>query len=136
MGCLLSYAFLSGVGLAKRVGETFVLTAMSPGVAGFLRNVVLPHAQIFAILIGLGDLRIGISLSLGIFIRLGSVLAIVRAVTNILVVGGAGPDTVGFNVMLIAAGAIALTTGASRRFGVDRLLLARWPSAKLLRLVA
>jgi hypothetical protein len=52
------------------------------------------------------------------------------------VAGGAGPDTVGFNVMLMATGAIGLTTGAGRRFGLDRLLLARWPTAKLLRLVA
>jgi hypothetical protein len=58
-------------------------------------------------------------------------LAILRAFTNILVAGGAGPDTVGFNVMLMVAGAIGLNTGAGRRF-VDSLLLARWPSAKLL----
>ncbi len=79
---------------------------------------------------------IGISLSLGLFTRLGGMLAILRAVINILVAGGAGPDTVGFNAMLIAAGAIGLTTRAGRRFGLDRLLLARWPTAKLLRLVA
>jgi uncharacterized membrane protein YphA (DoxX/SURF4 family) len=132
----LSYAFLSGVELAKRIGETFVFTAVTPGVAALLRNVVLPHAQVFAIPIGLGDLAIGISLSLGLFTRLGSVLAILRALTNILVAGGAGPDIIGFNVMLMAAGAIGLTTGAGRRFGLDRLLLARWPAAKFLRLVA
>ena len=87
-----------------------MLTAVTPGVSALLRNVVLPHAQIFAILIGLGDFAIGISLSLGLFTRLGGMLAILRAVTNILVAGGAGPDTVGFNAMLIAAGAIGLTT--------------------------
>jgi hypothetical protein len=58
----LSYAFLSGVELAKRIGETFVFTAVTPGVVALLRNVVLPHAQIFAIPIALGDLAIGISL--------------------------------------------------------------------------
>lgn len=104
--------------------------------ADLLRNVVLPHAQFFAIPIGLADLAIGVSLSLGLFTRFGSVLAVLRALTNIWVAGGAGPDTVGFNVMLIAAGAIGLTTGAGRRFGLDRLLFARWPAAKLLRLVA
>jgi uncharacterized membrane protein YphA (DoxX/SURF4 family) len=129
-------AFLSGVELAKRIGETFVFTAVTPGVSALLRNVVLPHAQFFAILIGFGDFAIGISLSLGLFTRLGGMLAILRAVTNILVAGGAGPDTVGFNAMLIAAGVIGLTTGAGRRFGLDRLLLARWPTAKVLRLLA
>jgi uncharacterized membrane protein YphA (DoxX/SURF4 family) len=106
----LSYAFLSGAELAKRIGETFVFTAVTPGVSALLRNVVLPHAQIFATLIGFGDFVIGISLSLGLFARLGGMLAILQAVTNILVAGGAGPDTVGLNAMLIAAGAIALTT--------------------------
>lgn len=132
----LSYAFLSGVELAKRIGETFLFTAVTPGVSALLRNVVLPHAQLFAILIGFGDFAIGISLSLGLFTRLGGLLAIFRAVTNILVAGRAGPDTIGFNAMLFAAGAIGLITGAGRRFGLDRLLLARWPAAKLLRLVA
>jgi uncharacterized membrane protein YphA (DoxX/SURF4 family) len=132
----LSYAFLSGGELAKRIGETFVFTAVTPEVAALLRNVVLPHPQFFAVLIGFSDLAIGISLSLGLFTRLGCVLAILRALTNILVAGGAGPDTVGFNVMLIATGAIGLITGAGRRFGLDRLLLARWPTVKLLRLLA
>lgn len=58
----LSYGFLSRVELAKRIGETFVFTAVTPGVSALLRNVVLPHAQIFAILIGFGDFAIGISL--------------------------------------------------------------------------
>ena len=102
----LSYAFLSGVELAKRISETFVFTAVIPAVTALLQNVVLPNVQFFAIAIGFGDLAIGISLSLGLFTRFGSVLAILRALTNILVAGGAGPDTVGFNVMLIAAGAI------------------------------
>jgi uncharacterized membrane protein YphA (DoxX/SURF4 family) len=129
----LSAAFLSGVELAKKVNETFIHTAVAPGVSALLRDVVLPNAQIFAIMIGFGDLAIGISLLFGLFTRLGSALAIMRAVTNILVAGGAGPDTVGFNTMLITAGAIALTTRAGRRFGIDAVLLTRWPNVRLLR---
>jgi len=49
----LSYAFLSGAELAKRIGETFVFTAVTPGVSALLRNVALPHAQIFAYSLGL-----------------------------------------------------------------------------------
>jgi hypothetical protein len=56
-----------------------------------------------------------------------------RAVTNILVAGGAGPDTVGFNTMLITAGAIALATRSGRRFGIDAVLLNRWPNVRFLR---
>jgi uncharacterized membrane protein YphA (DoxX/SURF4 family) len=129
----LSAAFLSGVELAKKVNETFIHTAVTPGVSALLRNVVLPNAQIFAIAIGFGDLAIGISLLFGFLTRLGGTFAIMRAVTNILIAGGAGPDTVGFNTMLIAAGAIALTTGAGRRFGIDAVLLRRWPNVRFLR---
>ena len=132
----MSYAFLSGAELAKRIARNIrVYGRDSRGVCPFAKRGTASRANL-CILIGFGDFVIGISLSLGLFTRLGGMLAILRAVINILVAGGAGPDTVGFNAMLIAAGAIGLTTRAGRRFGLDRLLLARWPTAKLLRLVA
>ena len=55
---------------------------------------------------------------------------------HILTAGGAGPDTIGFNAMLIVAGMICITTGAGRNYGIDRFLLARWPSLAFLRLIA
>ena len=119
-----------------RVTTTFVHTALLPALAVFLRDVVVPHARTFAVLIAVGDLAIGISLFFGFLTRLGGLLAIARAITNVLVVGGAGTDTIGFNAMLATAGAIATVTGAGRRFGIDRLLLARYPLSKLLRLLA
>ena len=76
------------------------------------------------------------SLLFGLFTRLGGSLAIVRAAVNILVAAGSGPDTIGFNAVLITAGAIVVAVGAGRRYGLDRLLLSRWPSSRLLRLVA
>jgi hypothetical protein len=79
-----------------------------------------------------GDLAIGLSLLLGLFAQIGDIFAILRAVTNILIAGGAGPDTIGFNVMLITAGAIVVATGAGRRYGIDAT---RWPSARFLRLL-
>jgi uncharacterized membrane protein YphA (DoxX/SURF4 family) len=131
----LSATFLSGEGLAKTVAEKFMHTAVTPSVATLLQNVVVPHAQVFAILIGFGDLAIGLSLLLGLFARIGGIFAILRAVTNILIAGGAGPDTIGFNVMLITAGAIVIATGTGRRYGIDAVLLRRWPSARFLRLL-
>jgi hypothetical protein len=38
--------------------------------------------------------------------------------------------------MLIVAGMICITTGAGRNYGIDRFLLARWPSLAFLRLIA
>ncbi len=128
--------FFSGAGLSERITTTFVHTALSPALGGFLRDTVVPHAQTFAVLIAVGDLAIGISLLFGFLTRLGGSLAIVRAISNVLIVGGAGTDTIGFNAMLATAGAIAIVTGAGRRFGLDRALLSRYPSARLLRLLA
>lgn len=129
-----SPTFLSGAGLAKVIEEKFAHTALSPAVVNFLQSVVAPHAHAFAFLIAFSDVAIGVSLLLGLFTRLGAAAAILRALTNILVAGGAGPDTIGFNAMLIAAGAIA--TGAGRRYGVDGILLARWPESRWLRVIA
>jgi hypothetical protein len=96
--------FLSGAGLADVITQKFVHTALTPTVVDVLQKIVMPHATIFALLIAFGDLAIGLSLSLGLFTSLGGALAIVRAITNILVAGGAGPDTIGFNAMLMVAG--------------------------------
>lgn len=69
-------------------------------------------------------------------LRAGAAAEIARAVVNILIGGGAGTDTIGFNAMLITAGGIALASRAGRRFGLDRLLLARHPNTYFLRLLA
>ena len=125
--------FLSGSGLATRVSTTFVHTALVP--AAVLREVVLPHAQAFAVAIALGDLAIGVSLLFGLFARAGGALCIARAIVNILIVGGAGADTVGYNAMLVTAGAIVSATHAGRALGVDGTLVERFPRSRLLRLL-
>ncbi len=129
----LAPSFFDGSGLAERITTTFVHTAVSPGIAELMRTVVLPNAHLFAVLLGIGDLAIGISLALGCFTKLGAAGEIVRAATNLLVAGGAGADTQGFNVLLILAGAIAIATCSGRRFGLDARLVARFPNARLLR---
>jgi TQO small subunit DoxD len=132
----LAPTFLSGAGLAEVITKKFVHTALTPAITDILQNIVLPNAAIFALLIAFGDLAIGISLSLGLLTRLGGMLAIMRAITNILAAGGAGPDTIGFNALLIVSGIICIVTRAGRNCGIDRFLLARWPSLAFLRLIA
>ena len=132
----LAPSFLSGAGLAQRVSDTFVHSAIAPFVSDLLRNVVLPHAQLFAIFIAAGDLAIGVSLSLGLFTRAGGMLAIVRALMNIAIAGKLGMDTLGFNALLAFVGAVAIVSAAGRRWGVDVLLLRRWPASRLLRCFA
>ncbi len=131
-----SPAFLSGAGLTQRITGTFVHTALAPWIARALQSVVVPHAQLFAVLLAVCDLAIGISLFLGLFTRLGAALEILRCLVNVAIAGGAGADTIGFNVMLATAGAIALATGAGRRAGIDAFLLRSRPRARGLRLFA
>lgn len=132
----LAPSFFDGSGLAERVTTTFVHTAVSPAIADLLRTVVAPNAHLFAVMLGIGDLAIGISLALGLFTKLGAAGEIVRAVTNLLVAGASGADTQGFNVLLILAGVIAIVTCSGRRFGIDAWLVSRYPSARALRVVS
>lgn len=132
----LAPAFLHGGELASRIGHTFVHTALDSRIAQLLAWYVLPHAKIFAILIAFADVTIGISLALGLFVRLGAAIAVLRALVNIAVAGGAGADTVGYNGMLVVAAGICIGTAAGRKFGLDAQLIKRFPRNRMLRLVA
>ena len=114
-------SFLSGAGLAERIRDTFAHSAATPQVAALLRDVVLPHAQIFAVLIAVGDSIAGICLFLGLFARLGGAVAILRACVNVAVAAGMGADAIGYNAMLALAGALVIWTDAGRIAGIDGL---------------
>ena len=131
----LAPSFLNGAGLAERAGGAFSHTAIAPWVVTFLHDVVVPHAQVFALLVAFGDLAIGISLALGLFARAGAAGEIARCAVNVLVAGGAGADTIGFNVMLATAGIITIATAAGRARGLDGVLQRRMPAARALRVL-
>ena len=118
-------SFLSGAGLAERVRDTFAHTAATPQVANVLQSIVVPHAQLFAVLIALGDATAGVLLALGLFARVGGAVAILRAVVNIAVAAGMGADAVGYNAMLALAGALVIWTDAGRVAGLDGLRRAK-----------
>lgn len=133
--------FLSGAGLAMRITDPlngFAHTAVTPSIARLLTGTVLPHAQLFAWLIALSELAIGASMLLGLFARLGGLLAIVRALANILVAGhsSSGAETIGHNYMLALAGLVVLISAAGRAYGIDGWLVRRFPRSGLLRLVS
>jgi len=130
--------FLDGSGLAMRILDPlkgFAHTALTEGVSHFLTNTVVPHAAVFAWLIALGELCVGVSLLLGLFTRVGGFFAIVQAVTNILVAGGNGADTIGHNYMLALVGLVVLLSAAGRTYGLDGLLIARFPNSRFLRFI-
>jgi uncharacterized membrane protein YphA (DoxX/SURF4 family) len=127
---------LHGGELATRIQQTFVHTALDARIGQVLAWYVLPHAKFFALLIAVADVAISVSLAFGLFVRLGAAIAVLRALVNIAVAGGAGGDTVGYNGMLIVAAGICIATAAGRKFGLDRLLIERFPRMRALRLVA
>ncbi|HZL33865.1 MAG TPA: TQO small subunit DoxD [Tepidisphaeraceae bacterium] len=130
--------FLNGSGLAQRITKPatgFAHTALTDGVASFLTGTVVPHASLFAWMIALSELAIGLSLLFGIFARLGGLVAIIRAITNVLVAGSAA-DVVGHNYMLALAGLVVMLSAAGRAYGIDKLLVNRFPDSRFLRLVS
>jgi hypothetical protein len=129
-------AFFSGRALGARIHDTFVHTALDSRIAHVLTAIVLPHVADFAVLIAVADAAAGISLLLGFATRLGGAIAIARALTNIAVAGGLGPDTIGYNGMLAVAGALCMWTAAGREFGIDGKLIDRFPMSGALRLIA
>jgi len=128
--------FLAGPGLASRITGGFVHTALTSGIASWLTTTVVPHASLFAWLLALGEAAVGISMLLGVFTRLGSVLAIAQAIVNILVVGGAGADTIGQNYLLIILSLAFIAAAAGRTYGIDGILLRRFPHSRVVRLLA
>jgi thiosulfate dehydrogenase (quinone) large subunit len=130
--------FLAGPGLVERIldpAKGFAHTAVSPDIGRFLTGTVVPHASLFAWLIALSEVAIGLSMLLGFFARLGGLVAIMRCITNVLVAGTAA-ETVGHNYMLAVAGLVVLISAAGRVFGVDGLLVPNFPDSNLLRCVA
>ncbi len=134
--------FLAGSGLTMRITDPkmgFTHTAAASWVPGVLTGTVVPHAALFAWLIALGELGVSLSLVLDLFTRLGGLFAIVQAIINILVAGGSSQgatEVIGHNYMLALAGLVVIVAAAGRAYGLDRLLIARFPTSRLLRLVA
>lgn len=111
-------------------------TAINSGVSSWLMHSVVPHAAVFAWLLALGEAGVGISLLLGLFTRLGGLFAIVQAVINILIAAGMGTDTIFHDYLLIILGLAVMLSAAGRKYGIDALLLRRFPNSHLLRLIA
>jgi thiosulfate dehydrogenase [quinone] large subunit len=130
-----SAQFLSGKGLQMRVNTMFSKHALIPAVGHWLPGFVDPNAALFAWLLAVGELVVGVSLVLGLLTRVGGLLTVIQAAINLLVAGGLGADTVGHNYLLILIGLAVMLTGAGRRYGLDALILRRFPH-RYLRLLA
>ncbi|MFV4847146.1 TQO small subunit DoxD [Edwardsiella tarda] len=132
-----SLAWLSGSGLVERIGGAggFAAKAMYPWVGDIITQDIATHPTFWAFFIFLAYAVPGISLCLGLFTRVGGLVAILASLMNLLAAAGNGADTIGQNVLLLLIGALCMLTGAGRAYGIDGWLLAHY-SARWLRIVA
>jgi uncharacterized membrane protein YphA (DoxX/SURF4 family) len=119
-------AFLPPTGFFSTYLQQGTTTTVGP-YHDFMVNVVQPNAAVFAELVRLGELLVGVSLLLGLFTRLGGLFGIVLPLNYMAVRGAIGtlsgwgsPDA---SLALLSAISFVLPTG--RVAGVDALGRAR-----------
>jgi NADH dehydrogenase len=94
---------------------------------GFIEGFVIPHAHFFTYLVVVGELSIGISLVLGLLVRVSCLFGAFYNF-NILfsVAYAAGGGTVNYNRVLILLHLIFVSASAGRALGMDGLLKQRF----------
>ncbi len=89
--------------------------------AELLQKVIVPHFHLFAWLLGIAEVAIGLSLVLGVFTRLGALLGVLQAV-NLLIAQARTPEGPWIYIAILVANLFVLLTPSNRRFSVDMLL--------------
>jgi thiosulfate dehydrogenase [quinone] large subunit len=116
------------------LGVVFLLAALpklqkdfTPVLTGFVEQVVLPNAPVFAVLVTWAELLVGVTLILGLATRFSAAVALVLAL-NYMLAKGAWFWTSSSNDAAFVAISLALLIGAAgRTLGLDTLLARRWP---------
>jgi thiosulfate dehydrogenase [quinone] large subunit len=102
-----------------------------PGYRGFLEGTVLPHLDLFALLITWGELLVGVALVLGLLTRLASLAGIVMTTNYLLAKGASWLAPTSNDALFIVILAVVLVGAAGRAYGVDFFLARRWPRGPL-----
>ena len=114
---------------------THGLQIADPTYRGFLASVVQPNIAIFAELVRLGEVLVGLSLLLGALTRVGGFFGVFLTLNYIAARGGllssSTLQSADFALMLLSFVALVLPTG--RVLGVDALLGKRAPKVETVR---
>jgi uncharacterized membrane protein YphA (DoxX/SURF4 family) len=95
--------------------------------AAFLTEVVMPSAGLFASLVILGELAVGLALVLGLFTAPAALLGAVLVANFLLASAGSGTAAVGLNLAFIVV-LVALAFGyAGTTWGLDARLVGKLP---------
>lgn len=87
----------------------------------FLQDVVVPNFYVFGWLVFLGETFIGLSLTLGLFARLGGLLGTLESI-NLLVAQGATEEGPWLYLGILAANVAVTSTPSNRELSIDRVL--------------
>jgi uncharacterized membrane protein YphA (DoxX/SURF4 family) len=104
-----------------------------PSYKAFLLQTVATHAS-FAHLTALGEVAIGLSLTMGLFTSVGALFGAVQVVSYGLAVQHTSPGQQGFHIMLLAMMIAFLFAKAGRTLGVDGWVRRHHPASVLARL--
>ena len=100
----------------------------------FMRGVVVPNAELFAQLMRLGELALGIALILGLLTNLAAIGSVALSIVIMLSQGGVrlgtglgAPEFLTVNVLVALLSVVILLSAASKDLSVDALLARRSP---------
>jgi thiosulfate dehydrogenase (quinone) large subunit len=100
----------------------------------FMRGIVVPNAELFAQLMRLGELALGIALILGLLTNLAAIGSVALSIVIMLSQGGVrlgtglgAPEFLTVNVLVALLSVVILLSAASKDLSVDALLARRSP---------
>ncbi len=97
----------------------------------FLEGTVLQNPELFAHLTALGEVAVGLGLTLGLLNGLSSGLGLVMALAYGLATQWMSPGQRGFHLVLVALMLAFLGARAGRRWGIDGVIAKQKPDSPL-----
>jgi uncharacterized membrane protein YphA (DoxX/SURF4 family) len=95
-----------------------------------LTGVILPHANLFAPLVAVAEIVVGVALILGGGTRLAAGIGLVLTL-NYWMMKGAPLVAVSNDFTFVLSLLVLIATAAGRTLGLDMVLARRWPRARL-----
>jgi len=100
----------------------------------FLVDTAIPNSELFAKLTAIGEVLVGLGLTLGLLTVLSSLGALWLILNYFIASFGGGLNPQGFHILLIACMLVFIAARAGRTLGLDGWLLRRSPRSFLARL--
>lgn len=105
-----------------------------PFFRGFMRDTVVPNAELFAQVVRAGEFTLGLALIVGFLTNLAAVGSVALSVAILLSAGGVGlgtglgaPEFVTINVLVALISSVILLSPAAKRLSADAGLARRSP---------